>query len=63
MHDPSNVLCDETKATIVSSAYPDVYVVLGDLDAVDVIGEEARKADVQMLSFVSPFSSVLRLLS
>lgn len=42
----SVLLRDEEKAAIVSKAYPDVRVVLGDLDAVDVIEEEARNADV-----------------
>ena len=34
------------KASRVTKAFPEVRTVLGDLDAVDIIEEESRKADV-----------------
>lgn len=46
------LLRDEKKAEIVSKAYPHVRVVLADLDAVDVIEEEARQADVVIRQYI-----------
>jgi nucleoside-diphosphate-sugar epimerase len=40
------LLRDSAKADIVSRAYPDIRVILGDLDNAPLIEEEAAKADV-----------------
>lgn len=40
------LLRSSEKAAIVSKQYPSVRVALGDLDSLDLIEEEARKADV-----------------
>lgn len=37
---------DSAKAATISKAYPNVHIVQGDLDAADVIEDEARQADV-----------------
>lgn len=37
---------DKAKAEQVSNAYPQVRVVLGELDSAALLEEEARKADV-----------------
>ncbi|KAJ5305197.1 uncharacterized protein N7443_004857 [Penicillium atrosanguineum] len=42
----SVLLRDSAKADAVSKAYPDVRIILGDLDNVALIEEEAAKADV-----------------
>lgn len=40
------LLRDNTKAAAVSQAYPNVRVVLGDLDSASLIEDEASRADV-----------------
>lgn len=40
------LLRGNTKAAAVSKAYPDVRVVLGDLDSASLIEEEASRADL-----------------
>ncbi|GKZ85135.1 hypothetical protein AnigIFM56816_010901 [Aspergillus niger] len=40
------LLRDETKAQKLSQAYPDVQVVLGDLDASSTLEQQAREADI-----------------
>lgn len=42
----SALVRDSAKADIVSKAYPDVRIVLGDLDSASIIEEEASQADV-----------------
>lgn len=42
----SVLLRDSNKAAAVSKAYPEVRIVLGDLDSTALIEEEARQADV-----------------
>lgn len=42
----SVLLRDSGKAAAISKVFPDVRVVLGDLDAAALIEEEASKADV-----------------
>lgn len=40
------LLRDEAKAQKLTQAYPDVQVVLGDLDASSILEQQAREADV-----------------
>jgi len=42
----SALLRDQDKANIVARAFPNVNLVLGDLDDVDIIDREASKADI-----------------
>jgi uncharacterized protein YbjT (DUF2867 family) len=42
----SALVRDNTKAATVSKAYPDVRIVLGDLDSASLLEEEASQADV-----------------
>lgn len=37
---------DSVKADSVSKAYPDVQIILGDLDSASIIEEEASQADI-----------------
>ncbi|KAA8650812.1 hypothetical protein EYZ11_006200 [Aspergillus tanneri] len=40
------LLRDDAKVAVISKSYPDVRVVLGDLDSTSLIEEEARQADI-----------------
>lgn len=42
----SALVRDSTKVESVSKEYPDVRIVLGDLDSASIIEEEASQADV-----------------
>ena len=42
----SALVRDNAKADSISKAYPDVRIVLGDLDSTSIIEEEASEADV-----------------
>lgn len=48
------------KAEKLSSEYPKVRVVLGDLDSADIIEEEVKKADIVFRTSpsVQPFSQI-----
>ena len=45
-HQISCLVRDAEKASIIKKAYPDVRIVEGDLDSVDIIRKEAKDADV-----------------
>jgi N-acetyl-gamma-glutamylphosphate reductase len=55
----SALIRTEKKGTDVKKAFPNVRIVIGDLDSSAVIEEEAGKADVVIRMFLSIFSHSL----
>lgn len=54
----SALVRSKDKAAQLSSKYPNVRVVMGDLDSVDVIEEETKNADIVFSMFpASPIST------
>lgn len=56
-HEYSVLLRDEAKAVTLSKAYPDVRVVLGDLDSVSLIEDEASRTDDSVLAALEQAST------
>lgn len=50
---------NKDKAAQVTSKYPNVRIVLGDLDSADIIEEEVKNADIVLRMFPSPCSRAL----
>ena len=50
---------NKDKAAQVTSKYPNVRIVLGDLDSADIIEEEVKNADIVLRTFPSPCSRAL----